>query len=219
MTQSILALFAIMPIVFCIQDSDDSLRTKAEVIKRRTNEGIEKLEASIKKQRQDVEGAKRGIIAGRFQDLAIARDGQTFKTKGDKEAAIIKAEKILKEMTDRLAKLRGGNSFEWGTLAFPLKSGDFGRLPQTGGSVVQVVDDKSLLLKTLSTAQPSDATDQVVVMVQGIDTKGLAAGAAVQLEDIFEVTRTVQYSTASEGEKTVFLLVRLDTSRIAPFLK
>jgi hypothetical protein len=114
-------------------------------------------------------------------------------------------------------------------LRFPPSVGAIGRLPRLTCHVERIVSDREMLARCYFSfkvvtvehfqARGETVVQPVTVLVRGLPTREMQAGADVELLQVFEIVDSVQYKTGKGKPTTVWVLTEFDMRAIAPYLQ
>ena len=217
---------------------DNQVVNKAKIIEDRTKKAISSLKDEEKKQNSHLQRLKNGIFDKNIKDVMIPANVKQpirFPNKEAKDKTIDSANKKLSETKDQLKKYTDGTEFYYGSLSYPPKIGDFGKVypNDTIVNVRQVIDKNTMLIRVYYIVKgvkilgkPGNQvvvndfqTKEVMLMVKSLSTKGATDGAGFDLPQIFEVTGTETYNTTFGSSNTVFIIEPIDTKKLEAHLK
>lgn len=238
MIRPLLVLYVLSSLLSAAAAEDDSLINKSKLVVNRTKKIIDSLNKEEKKQDDYLKRLKKGVLDKTTKGVTMPVNEKQlirFPNKETKDITIKNADKNLTEMKSRLEKYKDGTEFYYGVLNYPPKIGDFGKVyhDETIVNVRQVIDKNTMLIRVFYTidgveilgkpgnqvAMDTFQTKEIILMVQNFSTKGATDGAAFDLPQVFEVTNTKIYRTASGGSNTVFVIEPMDTKKIEEYLK
>ena len=189
-----------------------------------------------------IEGTKEAIKKAKIR-FNKSRRG-TYSSKQAKKNDMKRQKDKLADMKVELKKLESGNLPYYSKIpGRPPKVGDMGRLRYERVNVVQVVDQKNMLVRMIWYSAPgggggstgamragSRAAYSAIVRasqptpryytlwVYGVPTGDAVDGSGVTLNQVFVISRTKQYETLL-GMQTVFVLEPVDTTLLEPYRK
>lgn len=130
--------------------------------------------------------------------------------------------KEVAEVRKRIKELEKGSSLFIPNIEMPIKAGAIGRLNDERAKVIQVIDDKNMIVRILFTVQgvklvgaqggvggaavPDFKTYEKLFWAKGFDTAGLADDSLFSLDGVLEVSGTKMYETVGGGTETLFIL-------------
>lgn len=208
----------------CIaQEPDDSLQAIANSVKQRTAQSMHSIEASLPKLKEELRLKKRAIISGPRSkpNVSVGRDGNVdyyfYPTKEMKNEAIQQVETSLKKSEETLKKLSQGQAYHWPVLDLPLTMDAFGLLGT--GQIVQVIDEKSALIKIVRTNPQTSETVEATIMLKDFDTENMTHGSTLELPGVFRVAETTEFDSAIRGRQSFYVLRPIDKAKVEALLK
>ena len=177
----------------------------------------------IKDAQLDLSGAKRGKINPRAVGIVVSTNGEpwTFPDQENKRRNIDECTAQIEQLKKRLSELENHTSVLFEALGGDdLQRGKIGNIGQC--PVFRVIDAKSALIRfqwqtrIARNNAPAYESREVIVLLRGVDTSGMADGQMMDAPQLIEVVGNQSFETDS-GKTTVFVFEPFDQTQLDPW--
>lgn len=164
-----------------------------------------KIKALLEKSEQERKDRMRVL-----REVIVQLDAKIAQARKAKQPAEV-LQGRLQDAQNEMKSLMSGAEIYVPDFDYPPEVGQIGRLGTRRAKVVQVVDDRSMLI------MPYLGGQQLLILVRGASTAAVADGLMYAFPDVFEVTGTHRYETVGGGSRTVLVIEPFDIKKVEPF--